>query len=55
MPLMSPIPSPLLSEKEEGIWILSSGGVELFELKYDGTALTLGYMGVDMIFEKAEG
>lgn len=44
-----------LSQKEEGIWILSSGGVELFELKYDGTALTLGYMGVDMIFEKAEG
>jgi len=44
-----------LSQKEEGTWILSSGGVELYELQYDGTVLTLNYMGVDMLFEKAEG
>ena len=43
-----------LSEKSEGIWTLSSGGIELFELQYDGETLTMGYMGVDMIFEKTE-
>ena len=43
-----------LSPKDETTWALSSGGVELFELKYDGSTLTLSMMGVDMIFEKTE-
>jgi hypothetical protein len=43
-----------LAQKEEGVWTLSSGGVTFYELKYDGATLTLGYMGVDMIFEQDE-
>ena len=40
-----------LVEKEENTWGLVSGGIELFELRYDGETLILDVMGMEMIFE----
>ena len=46
-----------LAAKDEAgtLWALTSGGVELYELAFDGTVLTMDVMGFKMIFEKTEG
>lgn len=46
----------LVAKDEAGtLWGLVSGGVELYQLAFDGTTLTMEVMGIKMIFEKTEG
>lgn len=41
-------------KKGEDTWSLCVAGMELFELRYDGSVLSADTMGVEMIFEKAD-